>query len=103
MPRRRPDFGSGLVGAEAAKLKKFSDGGGSQNLWLSDAGRTDSSITSGIPITFKTSSEGALLEEDAAAGCCDKTFDARLKESRRTPVIQRDKDRLFHEELFRSF
>ena len=75
MPRRRPDFGSGVASAEAAKLKKFSagvpddasslgwGGGGSQNLWLSDAprgprrthrslgygvGRTDSSITSGI-------------------------------------------------------
>ncbi|MBX7067165.1 MAG: class I SAM-dependent methyltransferase [Parachlamydiales bacterium] len=48
MPRRRPDFGSGVAGAEAAKLKKFSDGGGSQNPRLSDAGRTDSSITSGI-------------------------------------------------------
>jgi addiction module HigA family antidote len=42
MPRRRPSFGSGVAGAEAAKLKKFSDAGGSQNLWLSDAGRTDS-------------------------------------------------------------
>ncbi|MBX7067501.1 MAG: NUDIX hydrolase [Parachlamydiales bacterium] len=48
MPRRRPDFGSGAAGAEAAKLKKFSDAGGSQNPWLSDTGRTDSSITSGI-------------------------------------------------------
>jgi hypothetical protein len=39
MPRRRPEFESGEAGAEAAKLEKFSDAGGSQNLWLPDAGR----------------------------------------------------------------
>ena len=39
MPRRRPEFGSGEAGAEADKLKKFIDAGGSQIQWLSDAGR----------------------------------------------------------------
>jgi hypothetical protein len=48
MSRRRPEFESGEAGVEAAKLRKFSDAGGSQNLWLPDEGRTDSSITSGI-------------------------------------------------------
>ena len=40
MPRRRPEFEPGFAGAEAAKLKKFSDAGGSQIQWLPDAGRT---------------------------------------------------------------
>ena len=39
MPRRRPEFEPGEADAEAAKLKKFSDAGGSQIQWLSDAGR----------------------------------------------------------------
>jgi hypothetical protein len=39
MTRRRPEFESGEAGAEAAKLKKFSDAGGSQSLWLLDAVR----------------------------------------------------------------
>jgi hypothetical protein len=39
MTRRRPEFESGVAGAEAAKLKKFSDAGGSQIQWLSDAVR----------------------------------------------------------------
>ncbi len=39
MPRRRPDFEPDSVGAEAVKLRKFSDAGGSQKQWLSDAGR----------------------------------------------------------------
>ena len=30
MPRRRPEFVPGFAGAEAAKLKKFSDAGGTQ-------------------------------------------------------------------------
>ncbi len=42
LPRRRPEFGSGAAGDEAAKLEKFSDAVGSQSQWLSDAGRTDS-------------------------------------------------------------
>ena len=37
LTRRRPEFGPGVAGAEAAKLKKFSDAGGSQIQWLSDA------------------------------------------------------------------
>jgi len=41
-PRRRPEFVPGFAGAAAAKLKKFSDAGGTQIQWLSDAGRTDS-------------------------------------------------------------
>ncbi len=36
MTRRRPDFESVEDGAEAAKLKKFSDAGGSRKQWLSD-------------------------------------------------------------------
>ncbi len=60
MARRRPNFESGEAGAEAAKFKKFSaevpenasfsgwGAGGSQNLWLSDAARTNFRITSGI-------------------------------------------------------
>ena len=39
MPRRRPEFGPGVAGAEAAKLEKFSDAGGTQIQWLPDAGR----------------------------------------------------------------
>ena len=39
MARRRPEFEPGEAGAEAAKLKKFSDAGGSQIQWLSDAAR----------------------------------------------------------------
>jgi hypothetical protein len=39
MPRRLPEFEPGEAGAEAAKLKKFSDAGGSQIQWLLDAGR----------------------------------------------------------------
>jgi hypothetical protein len=31
MPRRRPEFVPGEAGAEAAKLKKFSDAGGTHN------------------------------------------------------------------------
>ena len=54
MPRRRPEFESGKAGAEAAKLRKFSDAGGSQILWLPDAGRTDFRITSGITIDLWT-------------------------------------------------
>jgi hypothetical protein len=49
MARRRPEFEPGPAGAEAAKLNKFSDAGGTQIQWLPDAGRTDFSITSGIP------------------------------------------------------
>ena len=48
MARRRPEFVPGEAGTEAAKLKKFSDAGGTQIQWLSDAARTDFSITSGI-------------------------------------------------------
>jgi hypothetical protein len=48
MARRRPEFEPGLAGAEAAKLNKFSDAGGTQIQWLPDAARTDFSITSGI-------------------------------------------------------
>lgn len=62
MPRRRPEFESGEAGPEAAKLKKFSDAGGSQIQCLSDepgapddasslgsgVGRADFSVTSGI-------------------------------------------------------
>jgi hypothetical protein len=48
MPRKRPDFESGEAGAEADKLKKFIDAGGSQKRWLSDAGRIDFRIPSGI-------------------------------------------------------
>ena len=44
----RPEFEPGLAGAEAAKLNKFSDAGGTQIQWLPDAARTDFSITSGI-------------------------------------------------------
>ena len=40
LTRRRPEFGPGVAGAEAAKLKKFSDAGGSQIQWLSDAVKT---------------------------------------------------------------
>jgi hypothetical protein len=36
MTRRRPEFEPGVASAEAAKLKKFSDAGGSQNQWLPD-------------------------------------------------------------------
>jgi hypothetical protein len=39
MPRRRPEFEPDLVGAEADKLEKFIDAGGSQIQWLPDAGR----------------------------------------------------------------
>ena len=39
MTRRRPAFEQGAADAEAAKLKKFSDGGGPQRQWLSDAVR----------------------------------------------------------------
>ena len=39
MTRRRPDFESGMAGAEAAKLKKFSDASGSRKQWLFDAVR----------------------------------------------------------------
>jgi len=39
MPRRRLEFELDEVGVEAAKLKKFSDAGGSQIQWLPDAGR----------------------------------------------------------------
>jgi hypothetical protein len=39
MARKRPKFEPGAAGAEAAKLKKFSDAGGSQVSWLSDAAR----------------------------------------------------------------
>ncbi len=35
--RRRPEFGSGKAGDEAAKLKKFSDAGGPRRQWLPDA------------------------------------------------------------------
>jgi hypothetical protein len=38
----------GVADVEAAKLEEFSDADGSQILWLSDAGRSDFSITSGI-------------------------------------------------------
>ncbi len=48
MARRRPEFEPGPAGAEAAKLKKFSDAGGTQIQWLSDDARTNFSITSGI-------------------------------------------------------
>ena len=48
MPRRRPEFESGEAGAEAAKLRQFSDIGGFQIMRLPDAGRTDFRITSGI-------------------------------------------------------
>ena len=34
-----PEFEPGLAGAEAAKLKKFSDAGGLKFSWLSDAAR----------------------------------------------------------------
>ncbi len=34
LARRRPEFESSKAGAEAAKLKKFSDAGGSQIQWL---------------------------------------------------------------------
>lgn len=39
MPRRRPEFEPGEAGVEAAKLRKFSDGDGSQIQRLPDAGR----------------------------------------------------------------
>jgi DNA gyrase/topoisomerase IV subunit B len=39
MSRRRLEFEPGEAGVEAAKLKKFSDGDGSQIEWLPDAGR----------------------------------------------------------------
>ena len=39
MARRRPEFEPGFAGAEAAKLEKFSDAGGSQIQWLSDDAR----------------------------------------------------------------
>jgi hypothetical protein len=39
MPRRRHEFEPGEVGAEAVKLEKFSDAGGSQIQRLSDVGR----------------------------------------------------------------
>ncbi len=39
MARRRPDFEPDFVGAEAAKLKKFSDAGGTQKQWLPDDAR----------------------------------------------------------------
>jgi bifunctional N-acetylglucosamine-1-phosphate-uridyltransferase/glucosamine-1-phosphate-acetyltransferase GlmU-like protein len=48
MPRRCSSFESGVAGAEADKLKKFIDAGGSQKRWLSDAGRIDFRIPSGI-------------------------------------------------------
>ena len=41
MARRRPEFEPGIAGAEAAKLNKFSDAGGTQIQWLPDAARTD--------------------------------------------------------------
>ena len=47
-PEGRPEFEPGEAGAEADKLKKFIDAGGSQIQWLSDAGRTNFRITSGI-------------------------------------------------------
>jgi hypothetical protein len=37
--KQRPEFEPDEVGAEAAKLEKFSDAGGSQIQWLPDAGR----------------------------------------------------------------
>jgi len=37
MPRRRPDFESGVAGAEAAQPERLGDAGGSQKRWLSDA------------------------------------------------------------------
>jgi hypothetical protein len=48
MPRRRPGFGSGEAGAEADKPERFIDAHESQKQWLSDAGRTNFRITSGI-------------------------------------------------------
>ncbi len=39
MPRRRPEFGPGGAGGEAAKLVSLADADGSQIQWLSDAGR----------------------------------------------------------------
>jgi len=48
LPRRRLDFGSGAAGAEAAQPEGLGDAGGSQKQWLSDAARTNFSITSGI-------------------------------------------------------
>ncbi len=39
MTRRRPEFESSKAGAEAAKLKKFSDTGGLRRQWLLDAVR----------------------------------------------------------------
>ncbi len=41
MPRRRPEFEPGEAGAEAAKLKKFSDAGGSHIQWLPTQAETD--------------------------------------------------------------
>jgi hypothetical protein len=38
----RPEFESGEADAEAAQPKRLGDAGGSQSLWLPDAGRTDS-------------------------------------------------------------
>jgi hypothetical protein len=48
MPRRRPEFEPGEASAEADKLKKFIDAGGSQMQWLFDVGRANFRITSGI-------------------------------------------------------
>jgi hypothetical protein len=47
-PGGRPEFEQGEADAEADKLKKFIDAGRSQMQWLSDAGRTNFRITSGI-------------------------------------------------------
>jgi hypothetical protein len=41
MARRRPEFVPGLAGAEAAKLKKFSDAVETQIQWLPDDARTN--------------------------------------------------------------
>ncbi len=68
MPRRRPEFVPGAAGAEAAKFKKFSDAGGSQILWLSDAGRADFSITSGIVCIKKKAFEIAAFRVENGDG-----------------------------------
>jgi hypothetical protein len=49
-PRRCPDFESGFAGAEAAKLKKFSDAGGLKSGGCPTPAETDSSGCFGIKV-----------------------------------------------------
>jgi hypothetical protein len=116
MPRRRPYFESGAAGAEAAKLKKFSDAGGLKRRGCPTRAETDCSgcfrISHYEPIELKlilhynsavnnNKTKGNIMSASAVASSYFPTFDreafekSKVTTDKRTPVYR---ERSYHEE-----